>query len=81
MTGLQVIEKESPTSQSSGRRGTLPGHPKEEVTAGEMQKQGPEAKSLQSGQDVNRTNQCRLRPRIDQVNQCSSPSSKTQDTR
>ena len=37
------------TLQSSGRRSTLPWGPKEEVTAGETQKQGPETKSLQSG--------------------------------
>ena len=80
MAGLQVIGKRSPTSQSSGRRGTFPGCPEEEVTAGEMQSQGPEAEGLQSDQDVNRTNQCRPCPRIGQIDQCHSSSPEAQDT-
>ena len=47
--GPQVTGTRIPTLQSSGRRSTLPWCPKEEVAAGEMQKQGPETKSLQSG--------------------------------
>ena len=54
----------SPTLQGSPRRGTLPWHPKEEVTTGETQDKGPEAENLQSGQDAHRTHQCRPCPGI-----------------